>query len=228
MKNYGHYCPVARASEILAERWTPIIINSLLHGATTFTQVADNAPGIPRSLLTSRLRALERAGVIETSPNPSGRGSLYRPTPAGRDLAEVMNAMGTWAERWVELRPDHVDGGMILDSWCRHSLARDRLPENRVVARFDFPDQPKKVNQFWFIFDGAKSEICRTHPGFEEDIVVTAESMALAEWHLGHIEWVDALRTEKITVSGPPRLSRALPGWNRRSLPAEVRSYAAS
>jgi len=54
---------------------------------------------------------------------------------------------------------------MILDSWCRHSLARDRLPENRVVARFDFPDQPKKVNQFWFIFDGAKSEICRTHRG---------------------------------------------------------------
>ena len=204
-----------------------MIINSLLHGATTYTQIADNAPRIPRSLRTTRLRALERVGVIETSPNPSGRGSLYRPTAAGRDLVEVLYAMGTWAERWVELRPDHVDGGMILDSWCRHSLARDRLPESRVVARFDFPDQPKKANQFWFIFDGARSEICRTHPGFDEDIVVTAEAVTLAEWHLGHIEWVDALRTEKITVSGPPRLSRALPHWNRRSFPAEVRSYAA-
>jgi hypothetical protein len=85
-----------------------------------------------------------------------------------------------------------------------------------VVARFDLPDQPSKVSRFWFVFEGDLSEVCRTHPGYEEDVVVTAEGRALAEWHLGRIEWLDAIRAERIRVTGPSRLVRALPGWNRR------------
>ena len=68
MRTYGQYCPIARAAEILAERWTPLILRNLLLGSTTFSQIADGAPGIPRSLLTSRLRELERVGVVEARP----------------------------------------------------------------------------------------------------------------------------------------------------------------
>jgi DNA-binding HxlR family transcriptional regulator len=77
VRTYGQYCPIARATEILAERWTPIILRNLLLGATTFGQIADGAPGISRTLLTYRLKELEQAGVISTSPNPNGRGSIY-------------------------------------------------------------------------------------------------------------------------------------------------------
>ena len=81
MRTYGQYCPIARAAEILAERWTLLILRNLLLGSTTFTQIADGAPGIPRSLLASRLRELERAGVVEAQPNGRGRGSRYALTP---------------------------------------------------------------------------------------------------------------------------------------------------
>jgi DNA-binding HxlR family transcriptional regulator len=224
MRSYGQYCPIARASEILAERWTPIILRNLLLGSTTFGEIADGAPGLSRSLLTTRLRELERAGVVEIVPAPSGRGHRYRPTEAGRDLAGVMAAMGTWGERWIELAPEHLDPGMVLHSWVHWYSERERLPDRRVVVEFTFPDRPRKGGTMWVIFDGDRSEVCQTYPGFEVDLFVVAGSRPLAEWHLGRIEWNDAIRDGRITVSGPSRLARALPTWNRRSAAARARA----
>jgi HxlR-like helix-turn-helix len=81
MRNYGQFCPIARGSEILAERWTPIILRNVLMGFRTFNELAAGAPGLWRALLTRRLRELERAGVLEIRPKPDGHGSLYEPTP---------------------------------------------------------------------------------------------------------------------------------------------------
>jgi hypothetical protein len=107
--------------------------------------------------------------------------------------------------------------GFVLHVWVNWYLERDRLPDRRVVVRFDFPGLPGKVKAMWVIFDGERSEICRKDPGFEPDLFVEADARALAEWHLGRIEWIDALREEQIRVSGPVSLTRALPTWNRRS-----------
>jgi DNA-binding HxlR family transcriptional regulator len=217
MRTYGQYCPIARASEIFAERWTPIVLRNVLNGSRTFTEIANGAPGMSRTLLTTRLRQLQRAGVIETSPNPSGRGSFYAPTEAGRELMTVMKALGTWGERWIELGPHHLDPGFVLHAWVHWYLERDRLPDRRIVVRFDFPDLPGKMKTMWILFDGSRSEICRKDPGFEVDVFVEADARALAEWHLGRIEWSDALAEDLIRVEGPRTLARALPTWNRRS-----------
>jgi len=217
MKSYGQYCPIARAAEILATRWTPLILRNLLLGARTFNEIADGAPGIPRSLLVSRLRELERTGVISRDPHPTGRGSVYALTSAGEDLRDVMLALGTWGERCMELAPEHIDPGVVLSSWVRWYLAVDRLPEERVVVRFDFPDRTRKSNQLWILFDGPRSEVCRTFPGYAEDVIVSIDSRTLAEWHLGRLTWTDELRAGRITVSGVSRYARALPGWNRQS-----------
>jgi HxlR-like helix-turn-helix len=143
MRSYGQYCPIARASEVLAERWSPIILRNLLLGSTTFSEIAAGAPRLSRTLLTTRLRELERL------PLPPHR---CRPGP------------------------------------------------------------------------GERSEVCRKDPGFEVELYVEAEPAALAEWHLGRIEWADALRTERIRVLGPAPLARALPTWNLRSPAANVRA----
>jgi len=199
MRTYGQYCPIARAAEILAERWTPIILRNMLLGATTFGEIAEGAPGISRTLLAYRLKDLEAADVIEVVRDPTGRRPRYALTQAGRDLNAVMLALGTWGERWLEMTPRHTDPGVVLESWFRWYLAADRLPDHRVVARFDFPDQQRKIAQLWLLFDGPRSEVCRTNPGFDEDLVVTIDSRSLAEWHLGRLAWADGLR------SGPNR-----------------------
>lgn len=217
MKTYRQYCPIARASEILAQRWTPIIIRDLLNGPTTYSKLADGAPGLSRTLLTTRLRELQRLGLVDTTPDAEGKGSLYRLTESGDDLGDVLSAIGNWGERWLEVAPEHADPGLVLNSWSKIYLATDKLPRQRVVARFDFPDQPKKGTPLWLIFDGENTEVCRKPPGFEEDLIVTAQSVALAEWHLGRTEWEDAIAQDRIKVTGLPKLARALPTWNRRS-----------
>jgi DNA-binding HxlR family transcriptional regulator len=214
MRTYGQYCPVARASEVLAERWTPLILRDMLNGATTFSEIAAGSPGISRTTLATRLRELQRAGVVEVTPNPSGRGSHYHLTEAGKDLGDVMVALGTWGERWIELAPEHVDAGMVLWAWANRFLAREHLPGRRVVVQFDFWGLPKQQARHWMIFDGDRTEVCATYPGFEVDLLVEAEPRALIEWNLGRITWADGLRTDRIRVVGPPRLARALPTWN--------------
>lgn len=153
---------------------------------------------------------------------------MYRLTEAGRDLHAVVLAMGMWGQRWLELGPEHVDPGMVLHSWVTWYLADKRLPSTRVVARFHFPDQPAKAGTMWVIFDGAASEVCLTDPGLDEDLIVTAEAEALAEWHMGEIEWRDAVAARRIDVSGPPRLVRALPTWNLRSAWARTQTVPAA
>jgi len=139
-----------------------------------------------------------------------------------------MKALGTWGERWMELAPEHLDPGVVLHSWVSWSLARELLPERRVVAHFRFPGLPRKGGELWVVFDGERSEVCRKDPGFEIELFVEAEPAALAEWHLGRIEWVDALRADRIRVVGPAPLARALPTWNRRSPAAQARRAAAT
>jgi DNA-binding HxlR family transcriptional regulator len=174
MKTYGQYCPIARASEVLAERWTPIILRNLLLGSTTFSEIAAGAPGLSRTLLTTRLRELERAGVVQLTPNPTGRRFRYQLTEAGQDLAAVMQALGTWGERWMELAPEHLDPGVVLHSWVSWYLVRELLPERRVVAHFRFPGLPRKGGELWVVFDGERSEVCRKDPGFEVELFVEA------------------------------------------------------
>jgi DNA-binding HxlR family transcriptional regulator len=214
MRGYGQFCPIARGSEILAARWTPIILRNVLLGCHTFNEIAAGAPGLSRALLARRLHELEHAGVIRIRPKPDGRGSLYEPTPLGRDLEPVLLALGRWAERSVGLTADHADPDVVLWSWCQEFLRRDLLPGRRIVVRFDFSflDRRRKV---WMLVDGREVELCRFDPGFGDDLVVTIhDPLTFARWHLGLVEWAAALRSGAVHVSGPRALSRALPTWN--------------
>lgn len=218
MRTYGQYCPIARASEILAERWTPIIVRNLSLGCTTFNAIADGAPGLSRGLLATRLRALARAGVIEIRAKDDNRGSTYELTQAGRELWSVLLAYQDWGARWVELTPEHAHPGVVLWTWVTAYLRRDRLPHRRTVVRFDFPTvSSSRGNRGWLLVERGDAEICENHPGGEEDLVVDIrDPLAFARWHLGEIEWGDALRSGAIKLSGRRDLARALPTWSQR------------
>jgi DNA-binding HxlR family transcriptional regulator len=214
MRDYAQFCPIARGSGILAERWTPIILRNVLLGCRNFNEIAAGAPGLSRALLTRRLRELARAGVIEMLPKPDGRGSLYVPTPAGRELWPVLQALGDWAERWMEATAEHADPDVVLWSWCQSFLRRDLLPERRVVVRFAIKQRGRRT-YIWLLIERRNGEICNFDPGFGDDVVVTIEDpLTFARWHLGLVDWSAAVRSEAIRVEGPRDLCRALPTWN--------------
>src|SRR5438128_5894869 len=96
VSHYAQFCPVSRGAEIFAERWTPLILRELLNGSHRFSELQLGLPRISRNLLTQRLAALVRAGVIERMPAERGRGYTYRLTRAGEDLRPVVQALGAW------------------------------------------------------------------------------------------------------------------------------------
>lgn len=221
MRTYGQYCPIARASEILAERWSIIILrNILMVGCRTFNEIADGAPSLSRGLLSKRLRELQRAGVIEIRPKPNGPGSIYEPTQAGKELLDVMLALQHWGSTWAELTPEHAHPGVVLWTWVTAYLDHERLPQRRVLVRFDYPTLSGPGSRGWLLIEHGDAEICDRSPGGEEDlVVVVSDPVAFARWHLGEIEWGDALRSGAIDVTGPSVLARALPTWARHPEP---------
>jgi DNA-binding HxlR family transcriptional regulator len=217
MRSYGQYCPIARASELLAERWSIIILRNILVGCHTFNEIADGAPGLSRGLLSKRLRELEHAGLIEIRAKRGGPGSTYRPTQAGRELSAVMLALHDWGSKWAELTPEHAHPGVVLWAWVSFWLDHERLPRHRVVVRFDYPTVPGPAPRGWVLIEHGDAEVCLKHPGGEEDlIVVIHDPVAFARWHMGEIEWATALRSGAIEVKGSRTLARTLPTWNRR------------
>jgi DNA-binding HxlR family transcriptional regulator len=222
VRTYAQYCPIARAAELIGERWSFIILRNLLVGCHTFNEIADGCPGLSRGLLSKRLRELNRAGIIEIRPKPDGPGSTYEPTQAGRELAEVLLALQSWGRRWAELKPEHAHPGVVLWVWVSFWLDRERLPRRRVVIRFEFPTLPPPARKSWLLVEPRGAEYCLKHPGGEEELVVVIhDPVAFARWHMAKIEWGDALRSGAIEVQGSPTLARALPTWNRRGWAAD-------
>ena len=214
MGSYRQYCPIARASEILAERWNPLIVRNLMFGADTFSELARGVPAMSRSMLIKRLGELERAGIIDKQPKPGGPGHRYSLTPAGDDLARVIGALGEWGEQWVEVTTEHADPGFALWAWCQVQLNRAALPEGRYVVAFSFPDQPPGNRYYWLLVQGGNAEVCYSDPGGDPDVDVRAESLAFVDWHRGVLSWSAAVRAGRINVSGRRDLIRALPSWN--------------
>ena len=127
---------------------------------------------ISRRLLSTRVKALEHARVIETRRRSYGPGSSYEPTEAARALSEVMLALQRWGTKWVELKPEHAHPGVVLWAWATLHLVRERLPRRRVLVRFDYPTLSAPGNRGWLLIEKGDAEICEKYPGGEEDLVV--------------------------------------------------------
>jgi DNA-binding HxlR family transcriptional regulator len=213
MKTYGQFCPIAIAAEIFAERWTPLIVRELFAGSTRFSELERGLPRIPKSVLAQRLRALEAAGVIERhDTSAKGRGARYRLTRAGRELAEIVLLLGDWGKQWakVEIGPHNVDPDFLF--WDMHRRIRlDRLPDRRVVVRFDLTGTCQR--SYWLLLERPEPSMCVTDPGFEVDLLVTADTVALHRVWVGDADLATALRKGLIVIDGPAALRRAFPEW---------------
>jgi len=212
MKGYSQFCPVALGAELFAERWTPLILRELLHGAGRFADIHRGVPRISRHLLALRLQALEHAGLVEHKVGATGRGGAYGLTEAGREFGPVIEALGTWGYKWTtrDLRDEHLDPDYLM--WTVRRLVRmENLPDRRVVVRFQFREYPKR--RYWLLLSPREVDLCIIDPGFEVDIEVAAETRALAEICLGHLRVGEAVGRGKLVANGPRQYCRDLGRW---------------
>lgn len=225
MSNYGQYCPIAQALEILGDRWTLLIIRDMLTGTTHFNDLERGLPGISRALLAQRLRQLQEAGIIEKQLHPAGRQTTeYHLTQAGMELQGIMNALLNWGSTWAfgDPSPEQLDP-VLLMWWMRNRVQRDRLPGHRVVVQYHF--HGTRFDTFWLILTEADVTLCLTDPGYEIDVLVTADLATYFKLWVGRISYQEAIREYGVRVDGIPRLVRAFPHWFAWSLAApEVRA----
>jgi DNA-binding HxlR family transcriptional regulator len=211
MRSHGQYCPVAKSSEILGDRWTLLIVREMLGGARGFNELQRGLPGISRSVLTDRMRSLERAEVVERRTGPQGRTLAYRLTPAGLDLEPVVQAIGEWGVTWsfTDPRPEELDAYLLIVWMARH-VDRGRLPPDRTVVQFDFQNPAER---YWMVLEPSEVSVCLQHPGFDVDLKVTADTATLYGVYLGRADLGAAMQTSKLTISGPRTLQHAFGRW---------------
>jgi DNA-binding HxlR family transcriptional regulator len=226
MKPYRQYCPVAKAHEILGDRWTILIVRELIDGMEHFNDIARGLPGIPRSTLSSRLLSLEKNGIVKRSPQKA-RGYRYNLTAAGRDMRPVVAAMGRWGAAWAFEFPneEELDPGLLLWKMQNH-LNVEALPRDRVTIAFDF--QKGRKREFWFVINKDEASVCLTDPGFEIGLVVTADLSAFYQVWLGKMTLRRAMSENLICIEGIPAYEKAFPRWFHWSSVAKVASRAST
>lgn len=210
--SYAEYCPIASGAEILGDRWTPLVIRELTVGATGFNEIHRGVPKMSRSLLSQRLRMLERQGLVTREAAARGRAGAYRLTPAGQALSPVVWAMGHWASEWVFDDPtdEECDGLSLI--WRLHQFALpSKLPSERTCVHLTLTGPGGAEG--WLGIDGGEVSVCKDDPGYDVDLAVQASTPHMQQWLVGRMGFRDLVRDGHARVIGPSRLARAFPTW---------------
>src|SRR5579884_3915578 len=127
-KGYGQFCPVAKASEIVAERWTPLVLRELIAGSRHFNELRRGLPLMSSALLSRRLKELEDAGVVRRQAGPANVIE-YSLTEAGQELRPIIEALGFWGARWTRSHLTSQDYDPSLLMWdIRRNVDVSQLP----------------------------------------------------------------------------------------------------
>jgi DNA-binding HxlR family transcriptional regulator len=226
MSTYGQFCPVAKAMEVLDERWTLLVVRELLAGSSHFNELRRGVPRMSPALLSKRLRSLERAGVVRRSEQ-AGRTS-YSLTERGLELRGIVEALGAWGVRWVgELGEEDLDPHLLL--WdMKRTVPLAAWPRARTVLAIEFDDVEARTSRWWLVVSGDEIDVCDYDPGFEVTATLRTGLRPLTRLWRGDVDWPQLLASGQADVDAPPSVRQAVPGWlGRSNLAAVPRPVAA-
>jgi DNA-binding HxlR family transcriptional regulator len=214
MHGYGQYCPLAKGAEVFAERWTPLILRELLRGSSSFNDLHRGVPRMSRSLLSSRLRKLQRCGVLIRRD----RDHEYHLTEAGRALGPVVTQLGSWGQRWYRSRfgADELDLGVLM--WdMRCTVDPHCFPGTRTVVQFTFVGSKPGERDWWLVNQDGKVDLCPEDPELGVDLLVTTDLRTMTKVWMGEESIELARRNHQIELAGPRELGQRFAAWLHRS-----------
>jgi DNA-binding HxlR family transcriptional regulator len=197
---YGRFCPLARALDVVGERWSLVIIQELLKQPRPYGELQDRLPGIGTSVLADRLRRLERAGVVVRRPGTVGHRVCYALTPRGQELEESLRALRRWG------------AGFLADP------AADGSAQQRFDVTYVRGIEALADGQFQLVVDDRPATLhfaagqLRQEPGVTPgaELTVRTSSEFLDRWAAGEAGWEDGRASGDVIVEGPPG---AWPRW---------------
>jgi len=206
------------AAEVLAPRWTPLILRELMADAHSFNEIHRGVPLISRAVLVARLRELEHHGIIERRPRARGSGHEYWLTSAGNAFRTVLSDLGHWGlvHARHRIRPSDLDPTILLWGFRKRAI-RDALPDRRVVVRFEFSGVPANRTKFrilWLVLERSGVDVCAKDPGFAVDLIFRGNIADFVKVYLGHVLWREMVG-KVLTIEGDRKLAKQVPSWIR-------------
>lgn len=213
MYDYEEACPISRAVSVLGERWTIQIIREMLFGATRFNELQQYLPKMSPSLLTRRLKSLERAGIILRKRIPERRGFEYQLTPCGRALKPVLQEVGKWGMRWVfdSMEEDQLNVANIVRDFAV-ALNTRQLPAGDTTIQFNVTGLDDPVKKFVLVRNGA-TQVCDENMGTEVDVYLTASLLTLGKIWFGELSAAAAREQGLLKVVGGSFYVKNLSTW---------------
>ncbi|MCI3132185.1 winged helix-turn-helix transcriptional regulator [Phenylobacterium aquaticum] len=215
---YGQFCPIAKATEILGERWTTLIVRELLMGARRFGELQRGLGSISPALLAQRLRALEAHGLVVRRRGSGARQAEYFPTEACQALLPVLIAIGEWGMLWA--RETILDADLDVDLlllFLERSIQTDQLPGRETLIRFRFTDLVDQQD-FWLLVTGERVELCVVDPGRDVNVYLQSTLRTMHDVFMGDRGQRSAIEAGDLIVEGDPALVRNLGRWLKPSV----------
>jgi DNA-binding HxlR family transcriptional regulator len=223
MAEYGQFCPVAKASDIIGERWTVLILRELLLGTTRYNELLRGLARISPTLLSKRLKTLEEKGLI-VRKRPSGQKSHeYYLTACGRELEPIIEHLAIWGMRWArgQLADSELDVEFLMVDLQRR-LQTDRLPDGETVLCFTF-NELETFKTWWMVVCGKEVDLCTENPGKEVDLYINSGVRDMVKVWRGDLTLRKALREKLVRTQGNTYLIRSMPDWLGICLYADIK-----
>jgi DNA-binding HxlR family transcriptional regulator len=224
---YQQFCPLAKAAEVLGERWTILIVHELLLGTRRYRDFQRALCRLSPSLLTKRLNQLVDFGLVTRTTTPGQPHPEYELTAAGLELRPIVKGLSRWGMKWArgQMRDDELDVHLLMHDYTR-MIDTKHLPAGRTILAFVFPGLPK-YGHWWIVIDGPKDrELCVHNPGGTPDLLFRTDVRTLTEIWAGDTELNAARKAGRLQLTGDPKLIRSLPRWFRNCSLAHIRPAA--
>jgi DNA-binding HxlR family transcriptional regulator len=214
--SYNQFCPVAMAAEILCTRWTIVLLREFVAGSTRFNELRRGVPRMSPALLSKRLKELEAAGILtRTQRGGDADAHDYALTTAGKDLAQVVGAIGAWGQKWVTTAASlgNLDPNLLM--WdMRRNIKTQPMPRRRSTIQVIFSDQPEARRNWWLIVEpGEDVDLCAVDPGFDVDLYLVTDLRTMTEIWMGYKTVGRAKAENRLVVTGDRRLEADLQSW---------------
>lgn len=218
---YNQFCPIAKATEILGERWTILIVREILNGGRRFSELQRGLGDISPALLTARLKSLEEQGMVVRRKVQGLKGYEYFPTEACKALLPVLLALGEWGLVWARHTILDADfDAEFLMLYLERAVDPAKLAGAQTVIKFRFTDLTEQ-RDWWLVVDGEKKEICLKDPGRDVNVYLDCTVRTMHDVWMGDRSYKEAISAGDLLVEGDPVLTRNVRAWLRPNIFAE-------
>lgn len=215
---YSQFCPIAKATEILGEKWTILIVREILMGARRFSELQRGLGDISPALLTSRLKSLEMQGMIARKKIAGQKGYEYFPTEACEALLPVLVSLGKWGLCWARHTVLDADFDVeFLMYYLERSIDPSKMIGDESVIRFQFTDLVEQKD-WWLLIRNDTVDLCLKDPGKDVDVYFTCTVRTMHDVWMGERTYRDAINSGDLYVQGDPALTRNIRSWLRPSI----------